>query len=277
MKFRFTKEVESHSFLIIDSSIDFNVTKDYIINNDIKNICFNEFDGYDSSNYSKYSEIRGIERIEIIGSKIEADELIGFHNLKYLYLSSPVVGLLDLKQFKNLVSLNVEWNKNIQHLNTLLGLSELTVRNFNGNIDELKLSNLKSLNLIQGNLVNLDFLSFFEGLKSISLYGLSKLLDAKGLISQQTTLEVLEIEKCKKVEWGSVLEHLTNLHKLIFSENGELSDIYFIEKLKALVFFSFVDTKIQNGDLRPCLGIDYVGFDNMKHYNYKNVDGKAVN
>ena len=39
-----------------------------------------------------------------------------------------------------------------------------------------------------------------------------------------------------------------------------------------LKFFSFVDTNIDDGDLTPCMRLEYAGTLNKRHYNMKAED-----
>ena len=39
-----------------------------------------------------------------------------------------------------------------------------------------------------------------------------------------------------------------------------------------LEFFSFVDTDVVDGDLTPCMRLDYAGTMNKRHYNIKAED-----
>ena len=45
--------------------------------------------------------------------------------------------------------------------------------------------------------------------------------------------------------------------------------ISFIRKMKNLKFFSFVKTNIKDGDITPCLGLEYAGFDDKRHYSHR--------
>ena len=56
---------------------------------------------------------------------------------------------------------------------------------------------------------------------------------------------------------------------LIISNCGDISSLDFIESMNNLKFLSFVDTNIIDGDLTPCLRLEYVGTIDKRHYNLR--------
>jgi hypothetical protein len=69
-----------------------------------------------------------------------------------------------------------------------------------------------------------------------------------------------------------VLGEISSLKKIMLTNSGEIKSLSFINKLPNLKFISFVNTNVKDGDLSYCEGIEYVGFNNKKHYNYKSED-----
>ena len=63
--------------------------------------------------------------------------------------------------------------------------------------------------------------------------------------------------------------YLTDLETLILSGCGNIQNLQFIKELPKLKHFSFVDSTIVDGNLEPCVGIDFVGFNNKRHYSHK--------
>jgi hypothetical protein len=59
-----------------------------------------------------------------------------------------------------------------------------------------------------------------------------------------------------------------NLSFLAINDSSEIGTLDFIKPLKKLKHFSFVGTNVADGDLRPCLNIEHVGFNNKKHYSH---------
>lgn len=112
----------------------------------------------------------------------------------------------------------------------------------------------------------------FKELKRVELDSISKLQSLGELRNNASTLKELKIEACKNIKDFGVLTELTNLEKLSIVNCGELPSLRFIQNLPNLKFLVFLRTNILDGDLSYCKGIDYVAFDNKKHYSHKISD-----
>ena len=262
-------------FLIIDSSMNEESIINYIIKNNIENLSFNQYDGFLSKDIKPYSNIDNIKRIEIILNNIEPDQVVKFKNLIYLYMSSPLKTKMDLSIFTKLQYLNIEWNTKILNLNTLDSLKSLTLRKYKGNpVNLTKLKSIKELIFIQGNINSLDFISSLKKLKKLGLFYLKNLLEIKPI--KDVNLKDLEIDSCKNIQYKDSLFFCEELRQLKISDSSPLPNLSFLTRLKDLKFLSFVGTNIEDGDITPCLNLKYVGFDDKRHYNCINIDGKAI-
>ncbi len=263
-------------FLIIDSSHSTERIVDYIKANNVEFLSFNEFDGWgENQKVSDFSLLPSIKGVEIIATSILSKHLEGLEKIEYLYLSSSVQSKFDFSALGKLKYLNVEWTNKLLNLATLQSLEELVLRKYKTDSDQLNsLNHLKYLSLIQGNFVELGFLSSFKKLESLSLSHLSKLIDITG-INGSKSLRNLEISNCKKIEYNNVFDGL-NLQKLIVTSSSEMENLKFVKKNEALDFLSFMDTNVKDGNILPCVNLDYVAFDNKKNFNCTNKDGKAI-
>jgi len=274
LEFRFFTISNIGEFLIVDSSKKESTIK-FIRDNQIKNLSFNQYDGFDSMELSNYSKLPSVKRIEVVIENIASDELMKFENIEHLYLSSALKQEFNLSIFKKLEYLNIEFNENIKNLGDLNSLKRLVVRKFNGNLNEIsKLKNLEELEIIQGNTNSIEFIKELKNLKVLKLSYLKKLSDIMPI--SELKLNELEFDNCKKINYEQVFSKCTSLQKLVISKSSKLQNIKFLEELKNLKHFSFVETNVEDGDLTLSRSIDYVGFDNKKHYNHKNVNGKAI-
>ena len=265
------------NFLIVNSSNDTNVNINYILKNNITCLSFNEYDGYTSSDIKEYSDLDGIKKIMVVSSIIDLSQLSLFHNLEDLYCSNTFKKKFNFQSLPNLKTLNIEWNKNAINIDSLENLKQLTLRKYNGDSNLFRsLKKLNSLSLIQGNLNSLDFLEYNRNIVFLSLAYLKNLTDIQELEYLSSNLVELELETCKKVNYGNTLHNLFRLEKLKISNSSDLVDLSFIENLNNLSFFSFVDTKIIDGNLSILKRLDYVGFDNKRHYDHVNENGKAI-
>ena len=107
-------------------------------------------------------------------------------------------------------------------------------------------------------------------LRELELTYLSKLTDIDELIHLKK-LKVLSFEACKNVDFTSISK-IKNLEKLLMINCGELPSLQFIEDLPKLKFLVFNKTNVVDGDLSYCERLEYVGFDNKRHYTHKMSD-----
>ena len=274
-EFKFIDVKQIGKFLIIDSSMNEESIINYIIKNNIENLSFNQYDGFSSNEMTPYSNIETIKRLEIVLDNIESDQIVKFKNLIYLYMNSPIKTKMDLSVFTKLQYLNLEWNTKILNLDTLDSLRSLTLRRYKGNTIELiKLESIKELIFIQGNINSLNFINSLKRIKKLGLFYLKNLLEIKPI--EHLNLEGLEIDRCKNIQYKDSLSFCKELKQLKISDSSSIPNLSFLAKLKNLKFFSFVGTNIENGDITPCLNLNYVGFDDKRHYNCVNMDGKAI-
>jgi len=189
-------------------------------------------------------------------------------NAEGIYVSSWIDFTVDLSNFKRLKYARLT-NKKRENLGSCNELQKLIVSKINKDKDDLsKLNKLVSLDIAEGNISNLNFLKEMPFLKTLKLSYLYKLKDVSGLLFVQDTLEYLEIDSCKNIEWDGVLAQLKNLRKLILG-GFKFEDIEWINELSSLKHLSLVDSNVLNGDISPAENIEYVGIDNKRHYNYK--------
>ncbi|WNQ12223.1 leucine-rich repeat domain-containing protein [Paenibacillus aurantius] len=183
---------------------------------------------------------------------------------------------VDLSRFSQLEKLSIEDGKeHILNLEKCIHLKQLYLLKYkpiSKNIEELiSLSKLNTLVLTQSSITSLKGCEGLKSLRKLGLNFLSKLEDIESLELVLDTLEELEIESCKSINF-KIIGKLKNLKRLLLINCGELSSISFINSLEKLEFFVFTKTNIIDGDLSYCQGINYVAFDNKKHYSHKMKD-----
>lgn len=198
-------------------------------------------------------------------------------SLKTLSLSESTVidgkNAIDLGEFLQLETLYLTWSKKITGINKLLNLKKLTIRKYKPKSKDLEeltpLTNLKKLTLIQSNIVNLNGISKLERLSTVELNRLRKLNTLSDIDKLSKCLTTLDIELCKNIEDITTIESLECLETLAIVNCGDIPSIEFIKPLSNLKAIIFLETNILDGNLSPCLGINYVAFDNKKHYSHK--------
>lgn len=272
--FKFQKGIDGSRTLIVESS---NLEKiiTYILNGKIKSITINVFQGYELPDIyflNKLSDV--LEELYLPETKFDIQVLNSLHNLKKIGFADNKKDLIDLANFPNLQSLACEYSLRLKGLESCKNLIDLTLTGYKSkNLYEIpELLNLKELSLYKTNITNLQGIEKFNNLKKIEIFSAAKLINISEIKTLSNTLEIIEIDKCKNIEDYHSLGSVQSLKKIIISESGEIQTLEFIKMLPNLKFISFWGTNVKDGDLRYCKGIDYVGFNNKKHYSHKNED-----
>jgi len=127
---------------------------------------------------------------------------------------------------------------------------------------------IKTLDLFVTNITSLVGIGKFPILRKLTIYNAPHLIDISALKEVRGTLEILEFDSCNRIESYDGLSEATALKKLIISKSGPIQSLSFIKSLVNLDFLSFVKTNLVDGDLSPALRLNYVGFENKKHYSH---------
>jgi hypothetical protein len=176
----------------------------------------------------------------------------------------------DLSSLSELVELRATLDK--RGLPALPRLEVASIEGFKGS-DAAGLANapnLKDLSLVRPLMTSLAGVEHLVSLQRISVYGATKLRSIAS-VSALRALTTLELEACKKVEDINQLRS-GSLQRFILSNCGSIPNLRFVTDLPSLKTFTFVDTRIEDGDLSPVLHLEYVAFDDKRHYSHRYAD-----
>ncbi|MFB9275602.1 hypothetical protein [Cohnella cellulosilytica] len=256
--------------IIEDQRIDDYVK--YINQNDIRSIYFNS-GYYHLDNVDCLERLQNIETINIGAAISNFDGLYRSNESIKLLLLGDITGPIDLIRMKSVEEMAIEMNKHVLNLEKCTQLKELRIWKYKKNnlIELSDLTNLSSIAITQSSLVSLDGCNRMNGLEQVELNYMSKLEDLSQLAELVDTLKVLRIESCKKIDFD-FLHRLKNLEKLSLIDSGSIPNLSFVKNLPKLKFLVFSKTNVIDGDLSYCEGIEYVAFDNKKHYTHKLKD-----
>ena len=209
----------------------------------------------------------------LLDDRISYDNLDVFINITFLSVPDNKRDFVDLSCFKKLESLSCDYSNRILNLNMCVNLKTLSIGNYKSKTMDLTefpiLINLIKLSFFKTNILTLKGIENLIGLKEIGIYSSSNLTNIDSLKFLSNSLEEIQIERCKQISDYNILGELKSLKKIILSESGEIETISFIQNLSNLKFFSFWGTNVLDGNLNYCLKIDYIGFDDKKHYSHK--------
>ncbi|MGM0924055.1 MAG: leucine-rich repeat domain-containing protein [Bacillota bacterium] len=242
----------------------------YVNSQSIKSLSI-DFEYYNEQGLDFLKECPNVEKILIDNPYLK--DFSGIYHLEKIKVLIIMDGKanLDFTKISSLELLKLEWNKKVSGLGHLINLKSLEIKSYkphDGTLSELtNLSKLEELILNHGSVNSLDGLKDNIALKSLGLYYLKNLHCINEIIL--TNVQELIIENCKKIGNIQEIKAAKELEKIILSDCGEIDSLKFILGMKKLKFLSFVGTNILDGDISPCIGLEYVGFINKKHYSHK--------
>jgi hypothetical protein len=180
---------------------------------------------------------------------------------------------LDLSQITSLEEFGAYTYKNIINLDKCMYLKRLSLTYYYPqikNTEELSsLENLESLIIIKSNIGSFKGLGDLKKLHKIDLSYLSNLYHLDELDKISDNLLALRFDGCKRINNYEYVTKLRELQSLSFNNCGEILSIGFIRQMPKLKAFVFVGTNVLDGDISPCIGLDYVAFSNKRHYSHK--------
>jgi len=267
-------EVFDEQYLVIESDrLDEYIQ--YIISKNIKNV-------YLCNLYFKHTNLQFFEKCNFIEKlNISSDTIEDYRGMQYLINLKELTlneakGRVDLTYNPIIEDLSVVMSKNIIGLYTLKRLKKLRLWKYKPKSKDL--SEISALKLIEelaitnSTIESLNGCGRLENLQKLELNYLNKLCYLNGLEGNLHSLTKLEFESCKKIKNHEFVKCLTNLQKLGFNSCGNIETIGFIDNMLNLRHFTFLNTNIVDGNLEPCIGIEYVAFTNKKHYTHKERD-----
>ncbi len=134
-----------------------------------------------------------------------------------------------------------------------------------------ELPQLKSLACAQIPFSTLSRMENLRNLQKLQINYCTKLTDISAL-RECLNLKILEFTACKQIKDFTPLSQLNNLERLQLFNCGEISSLKFIESMENLKSLVFMSTNILDGDLSPCMRLEYAGTNDKRHYNIKAKD-----
>ena len=178
----------------------------------------------------------------------------------------------DLGRFPTLEEYSGE-SKYVENLQEAHNLKSIRLNEYEcDTLNEISmLGNVDTLELNAAKIKTLEGCSGLKKLQCLYLHYNRSLVDISALECVNHSLKSLRIENCGKIADFSVLEKLENLECLVLIGSNVIPSLSFLTKMKKLKTFIFT-MEIADGDLTPCLGLQYVCCaKGRKYYNLKDA------
>jgi len=234
--------------------------------------------------YSKLPDLSFLSRFPWVENlTIQNSEMIDISGvstlgrLRYLQISGATKQPLELVNFPLLRELRVQWWPKLRLGDVLASLRVLSLSNYapsSGDLTGLpEIPALDDLDLVQSHKLALSGIDRFPKIRRLTVAYFPRLVDLSPLTAfVDHALEILEFGNCPKLASHDQVRAIRSLRRLAFNRCGEIPSLSFLDDLQALESFSFVDTNIVDGDLTPCLRLQFAGFFNKRHYSRRESD-----
>ena len=270
VRYKLIAGTDEFFFFLDSSSLDEDIA--FINRHHIYNIQINPKFGYAIQTIEPLFKISKIEKLYLHISSTNLDNLNKLKELQVLSINS-VNHNINLSGLINLRELSIKYQKNIRGLDSMIKLQQLNIIKSDVSFFNIALfknwPNLKFFQALSPKLPNdLSFLNESKELKHIEIHNCRTTFNIESLLSVRDTLEELAIGNCKKVEGLGVLQNLSNLKRLSFSNSSPLDNADFVEDLKKLEILVVVGTSyfIDGNTSHLKNKIKYLSLDNKKHH-----------
>ncbi len=187
---------------------------------------------------------------------------------------------IDFSVFPLLKILNIDWSLLLSNIDKCKQLDTLILRGYNPK--DKGFSNLpsvvwiKRLKFVQSTICSLNGLEKFPKLERLEFYYCNKLEDLCCLEASSESLTYLFFDHCKAIKNPEYAEKLSHLSTLAYNNCGVISSIKFIKNIVSLKDIRFVGTDIKDGDMTPCVGLEYAAFTNKRHFSHTMEEIKSL-
>lgn len=218
------------------------------------------------------SDLDFVEEIYFGKLSIDYNELYSLKKLKRICVNiEKGEPDLDYSRFSELEILSIDWYAKFPDLTKNENLKELVIWKFkpkSKSFLELRLPpKLENLQITESNILNLEGLKL-NNLKKFEGHYCNNLESVQGIKEISLNLDTFILDYCRKLTKYDDLKWGKQLEKIILGDCGNIPNLNWLKGLKKVNHFSFWNTLLVDGNIKPCLGIDYVSFKNAKHYNH---------
>lgn len=220
----------------------------------------------------EYPGLLYLEIEDVPGKALRCIESVS--NLRGLRLQSPKRGI-DFSCFPQLEELVGDWHRDNGGITRCQELR--TLRTWGFRSEQPGLSSLagcvrlERLELVRPEIKSLEGIEVLEDLRYLTVAHAAKISDLTPLASSAVDLREIKFENLKNIADYAPLASIRKLRRLQVFKCAPMNDLDWTEGMDYLDFFSFVETKVLSGDLKPVLALPrlrYAGAGNRRDYSH---------
>jgi hypothetical protein len=227
--------------------------------------------GWYGADLSFLETVPRLKSVQIVGTKpIQAISLP--YSLESIFIGKPLACCIDFTKLPYLKKVFLDWSKytdSIQYVGTITDLRMYKFK-FPDLSSLYRLTELKSLGLVQSPITSLEGVENFSHLQTLELAYCPKLTTISALAGN-LCLEELDCQNCKKVgDWDS-LRNLTQLKSVRIENCKEIASLNFLTNHQSLQRLDVTETNVLDGDfgqLLQCKSLVRVLYEKKRHYSH---------
>lgn len=238
---------------------------------------------YEESQIDFLSECPTVEFLSLEGSSVK--DISGIYylkTLKALVINDTSRSLaVDFSRLTSLESIIGTLPPKAVEIGSLINLKKLLIWDYKPKGKNLKeiadLKALEDIDLTNSNITSLEGIQGLTKLRNLALFRMRALTNIEAIQHLSENLTSLQIEGAKNVQDFSSIRSVQSLEYLTLNNCGMIPSIRFIRQLPHLKGIQFWDSTIVDGDVSPCIELEYIHFTNKKHYSHRLIEGPRVN
>lgn len=233
---------------------------------------------YEETQIDFLRECPSIESLSLEGPNVKnVSGLYHLKGLKFLSINDTAPSLaIDFSQLTGLEEIYGTLPPKAAAIGSLSNLKKIQIWSYKPKGKDLKefteLKALEDLELISSNITSLEGIQGLKKLIRLGLFRMRNLADISAIQQLSGNLKDLDIESAKKIADFSLIGKVRSLEDLALNNCGTIPSIRFITQLPLLKGVRFWDSTVEDGDVSPCLKLDYAYFTNKKHYSHKLIE-----
>ncbi|MEZ5499821.1 MAG: hypothetical protein R3E77_10385 [Steroidobacteraceae bacterium] len=245
----------------------------------LRAVHISRFHGFAETDLGVLATLPQLEAVFVQDPWVDHGPLHDLPDLQWL-TCGPGTAPLDVSRLPALRHLNVDWWPALTGLPSARKLRYLDIGYYKPPARDLSelaglKGSLRELFIERSSIKSLNGVQALQRLHTVSISFCRALEDISALAPLNGSLRKLAFVNCRKVQPLPVVRSLKSLSRLALSGTAPIESLGFVRSLKSLRTLILTDTRIEDGNLRPALGVRDVRFTSSKGYSHDRLSFRA--